>query len=49
MLPYLLNGLLDSHYHKLVIAWEQYQEVYHGERCPGGLTRSVAEELRYSN
>jgi len=47
MLPFLLHGLLDSHFLKLAIAWEQFQQLYHGERRPGGLTRSAATELRY--
>jgi hypothetical protein len=46
MLPFLLHGLLDSHFLKLAIAWEQFQQLYHGERRPGGLTRSAATELR---
>jgi len=46
MLPFLLNGLVDSHYLKQAIAWEQFQQLYHGERRPLGLTRSAALELR---
>eukprot|EP00983_Pelagomonas_calceolata_P126028 1161264-Pelagomonas_calceolata.AAC.2 len=46
MLPFLLHGLLDSHFLALVIAWEQFQQLYHGERRASGLTRSVVQELR---
>ncbi len=46
MLPFLLQGLLDAHFLELVIAWEQFQQLCHGERRPGGLTRSVGQEIR---
>ena len=46
MLPLLLQGLLDTNFLALVIAWEQFQQLCHGERRPGGLTQSVATEIR---
>ena len=46
MLPFLLQGLLDASFVKLAIAWEQFQELCHGERRPGGLTKSVGAEIR---
>jgi len=48
MLPFLLQGLLDAHFLALVIAWEQFQQLCHGERRPGGLTQDVAEQIRAS-
>jgi len=47
MLPFLLQGLLDADFIALVIAWEQFQQLCHGERRPGGLTQSVGAEIRY--
>jgi len=48
MLPFLVQGLLDNVFLALAIAWEQFQQLSHEERRPGGLTRSVAAELRYN-
>jgi hypothetical protein len=47
MLPFLVQGLLDDQFLALLIAWEQFQQVCHGERRPGGLTQDVASEIRY--
>ncbi|KAF5832043.1 hypothetical protein DUNSADRAFT_12223 [Dunaliella salina] len=46
MLPHLLHDIIDHDFLALVIAWEQLQELSHGERCPKGLTRGVVAELR---
>jgi hypothetical protein len=46
MLPFLLRGLLDDHFLALIIAWEQFQQLCHGERRPGGLTRKASDEIR---
>lgn len=46
MLPHLLHDILDDDMVALVIAWEQLQELSHGERCPKGLTRGVVTDLR---
>lgn len=47
MLPFLLFGLLDHDFMALVIAWEQFQQLCHGERRPGGLTYSVGQEIKW--
>jgi len=49
MLPFLLQGLLNANFIALVIAWEQFQQLCHGERRPGGLPKSVAAEIRLDN
>jgi hypothetical protein len=46
MLTFLLHGLLDNNFLALAIAWEQFQQLSHGGSRLGGLTRSVAQELR---
>jgi hypothetical protein len=46
MLPFLLQGLLDADFSALGIAWEQFQQLCHGEQLPGGLRQSVAAQIR---
>jgi hypothetical protein len=49
MLPFLLQGLLDADFIALTIAWEQFQQLCHGERRPSGLTQSAGAEIRYAS
>lgn len=46
ILPHVLHNLLDNKIVSFAIAWEQLQELSHGERRSRGLTRSVIPELR---